>query len=49
MSKESVEIVKRSLDAYNRRDFDDIRAVSDPDLEVDWSASRGLRAAHAAA
>jgi ketosteroid isomerase-like protein len=44
MSKVSVEIVKRSLDAYNRRDFDAIRAVSDPNLEVDWSASRGLQA-----
>ena len=44
MSKESVEIVKHSLDAYNRRDFDAIRALSDPDLEVDWSASRGLEA-----
>jgi ketosteroid isomerase-like protein len=42
MSRKSVEIVKGSLDAYNRRDFDAIRAVSDPDLEVDWSASRGL-------
>ena len=44
MSKVSVEIVKGSLEAYNRRDFDAIRAVSDPDLEVDWSASRGLEA-----
>jgi ketosteroid isomerase-like protein len=42
MSEESIEIVKRSLDAYNRRDFDAIRAISDPKLEVDWSASRGL-------
>jgi ketosteroid isomerase-like protein len=42
MSEENTEIVKRSLDAYNRRDFDAIRAISDPNLEVDWSASRGL-------
>jgi ketosteroid isomerase-like protein len=42
MSKESVEIVKRSLEAYNRRDFEAIRAVSDPEIEVDWSGSRGL-------
>jgi ketosteroid isomerase-like protein len=42
MSKENVEIVQRSLDAYNRRDFEAVRAISDPDVEVDWSASRGL-------
>ena len=44
MSSENVEVVKQSLDAYNRRDFDAMRAVSDPDVEVDWSASRGLEA-----
>jgi ketosteroid isomerase-like protein len=42
MSKENVEIVQRSIDAYNRRDFEALRAISDPDVEVDWSASRGL-------
>jgi ketosteroid isomerase-like protein len=42
MSEENVEIVQRSLDAYNRRDFEAVRAISDPELEVDWSASRGL-------
>jgi ketosteroid isomerase-like protein len=41
VSIENVEVVKQSLDAYNRRDFDAMRTVSDPDLEVDWSASRG--------
>jgi ketosteroid isomerase-like protein len=44
MSKENVELVQRSIDAYNRRDFDAMRAISDPDMEVDWSASRGLEA-----
>jgi len=42
MSEENVEIVRGSLDAYNRRDFDALRKISDPDVEVDWSASRGL-------
>ena len=42
MSKENVEIVQRSIDAYNRRDFEALRAICDPDVEVDWSASRGL-------
>jgi ketosteroid isomerase-like protein len=43
MSKENVEIVQRSIDAYNRRDFEGLRKVSDPELEVDWSESRGLQ------
>jgi ketosteroid isomerase-like protein len=42
MSEENVEIAQRSIDAYNRRDFEALRKVSDPKLEVDWSASRGL-------
>jgi ketosteroid isomerase-like protein len=42
MSEENVEIVQRSIDAYNRRDFEALRAISDPDVEVDWSSSRGL-------
>jgi ketosteroid isomerase-like protein len=44
MPETNVEIVQRSLDAYNRRDLDGLREVSDPALEVDWSASRGLEA-----
>jgi ketosteroid isomerase-like protein len=39
MSREYVEIVRLSLDAYGRRDVDTLRALSDPDLELDWSAS----------
>jgi ketosteroid isomerase-like protein len=44
MSQANVEVVQRQIDAYNRRDFDALRAVFDPDVEVDWSASRGLEA-----
>jgi ketosteroid isomerase-like protein len=44
MSQENVEIVRRSIAAYNRRDFEAMRALNHPDVEVDWSASRGLQA-----
>jgi uncharacterized protein len=44
MSRESVELAQRQIDAYNRRDFDALRAVFDPDVELDWSASRGVEA-----
>jgi ketosteroid isomerase-like protein len=40
MSQENVEIVKRSLGAYARREAETLRALSDPDLVLDWSASR---------
>jgi ketosteroid isomerase-like protein len=42
MSRENVEVVRRAVDAYNRGDFDAIRALNDPEVELDWSASRGL-------
>jgi ketosteroid isomerase-like protein len=41
---ENVGLVKRSLAAYNRRDFEAMRGMSLPDVKVDWSASRGLEA-----
>lgn len=44
MSDANVQIVQRSIAAYNRRDFEAMRAITDPDVEVDWSASRGLEA-----
>ncbi len=44
MSHENIEIVRRSLDAYSRRDVAALRALNDPDLELDWSASRGFQA-----
>jgi ketosteroid isomerase-like protein len=44
MSQENVELVRRSIAAYNRRDFEALRTLNSPDVEVDWSASRGLQA-----
>src|SRR4051794_22411922 len=41
MSRENVEIVRRSLDAYSRRDIDALRTLNHPGLELDWSASGG--------
>jgi ketosteroid isomerase-like protein len=44
MSQENIDVVRRSIEAYNRRDFEALRAVNAPNVEVDWSASRGLQA-----
>jgi ketosteroid isomerase-like protein len=44
MSQENVEVVRRAIAAYNRRDFEAMRALNHPDIELDWSASRGLEA-----
>ena len=44
MSQENVEIVRSLMAAYNRRDLEAVRALNHPDVEVDWSASRGLEA-----
>jgi ketosteroid isomerase-like protein len=41
MSHKNVKLVRKALDAYTRRDVDALRKVADPDLELDWSASRG--------
>jgi ketosteroid isomerase-like protein len=41
MSRENVEIVRQSLNAYARRDVDAMRALTHPDVELDWSESRG--------
>jgi ketosteroid isomerase-like protein len=37
-------VAQRAIAAYNRRDFDALRALNHADVEVDWSASRGLEA-----
>jgi ketosteroid isomerase-like protein len=44
MSQENVDVVRQSLDAYGRRDIEALRALNHPDLELDWSASRGFQA-----
>jgi ketosteroid isomerase-like protein len=41
MSQENVKLVRRTIDAYNRRDRDTLHALSHPDVEIDWSASIG--------
>jgi ketosteroid isomerase-like protein len=41
MSEESMDVVRRALDAYSRRDVESLRALAAPDMELDWSASRG--------
>jgi len=44
VSRENVDLVRRAIAAYNRRDFEAIRSLNQPEVEVDWSASRGLEA-----
>jgi ketosteroid isomerase-like protein len=44
MSRENVEIVRRSTDALNRRDLDELVEHWAPDAVVDWSNSRGPEA-----
>jgi ketosteroid isomerase-like protein len=44
MSRENLDLVRRAISAYNRRDIDAIRTVGDPEIQLDWSASRGLEA-----
>jgi ketosteroid isomerase-like protein len=41
MSQENVELVRRSIGAYNRRDLEALRAIYHPDVEADWSESHG--------
>jgi ketosteroid isomerase-like protein len=43
MSQENVEIVRRCIEAWNRRDLDDALRDLDPDAEVDWSESSGIQ------
>jgi ketosteroid isomerase-like protein len=40
VSHKNVKLVRKALDAYTRRDVDALRKVADPDIELDWSASR---------
>jgi len=44
MSQENVEIVRRSTDAYNRRDLDGILENWTTDAVIDWSNSHGFDA-----
>jgi len=44
VSQENVEVVRRAINAFNERDVDDMVRDWDPEIEVDWSQSRGLEA-----
>jgi len=44
MSQENIDLVKRSIEAYNGPDFEALREVSHPDLQLDWTESRGFEA-----
>ena len=44
MAAENVEIIRRGIDAFNRRDLDELLQGYDPDAEVDLSRSPGLQA-----
>lgn len=41
MSQENIDMVVRALGAYTRRDVEALRTLADPDMVLDWSASRG--------
>jgi ketosteroid isomerase-like protein len=43
-SKGSIDVVRRTIAAYNRRDFDALRTLNHPGVHVDWWRSRGLQA-----
>jgi ketosteroid isomerase-like protein len=34
MSQENIETMRRALEAFNRRDLDELLAIYDPDVEV---------------
>ena len=44
MSQENIEVVRDAIAAYNRRDLEALTALNHPDVEMDWSASRGVEA-----
>jgi ketosteroid isomerase-like protein len=43
MSQENVEIVRRAIEAWTRRDLDGALQDLHPDAEVDWSESFGVQ------
>ena len=42
MSQENLEIVRAYVEAFNAEDTDALLELCDPEVEVDWSRSRGL-------
>lgn len=43
-SQKKVEVVRRAIEAFNERDLDAAMRDCDPDVEIDWSRSRGVEA-----
>jgi ketosteroid isomerase-like protein len=43
MSQENVEVVRRTIEAFTRRDLDGALQYVHPDAEVDWSESAGVQ------
>jgi ketosteroid isomerase-like protein len=41
VSQENVEIVRRHIETWNRRDLTAWLALYSPDAEIDWSRARG--------
>ncbi|HXF00937.1 MAG TPA: nuclear transport factor 2 family protein [Solirubrobacterales bacterium] len=41
MSQENVDVVRRNIEAWNRRDLTAWLGSYSPDAEIDWSRSRG--------
>jgi ketosteroid isomerase-like protein len=39
--RKKIEVVRHHIEAYVQRDVEAIRRLSSPDMELDWSASRG--------
>jgi len=44
VSRENVDVVRRAIDAFSRRDLDGAIHDAHNDIEVDWSRSRGVEA-----
>jgi uncharacterized protein len=44
MSRENVEVIRRAIEAFNRRDLDGWLQDLHPDAEADWSESPGVHA-----
>jgi ketosteroid isomerase-like protein len=44
VAQQSVDVARRHIDAYNRRDLACLRALSHPNMELDWTSSRWVEA-----
>jgi ketosteroid isomerase-like protein len=44
VSEGNADVVRRAIEAFNRRDLVAMARQNDPDIEVDWSRSSGVEA-----